>query len=95
MLPKFKVSGHRCLIFCQMTTLMTIMEDFLNWRGEGGRGGGRGGRREGGVEGGEEGGVVGVVSGWGRRRGGDKESIKTVTTGFNLTLTGRGQGERL
>jgi ATP-dependent helicase STH1/SNF2 len=28
-LPKFKVSGHRVLIFFQMTTVMTVMEDFL------------------------------------------------------------------
>ena len=34
MLPKFHASNHRCLVFCQMTTLMTIMEDYLNWRGE-------------------------------------------------------------
>lgn len=33
MLPKFYATKHRCLVFCQMTTLMTIMEDFLNWRG--------------------------------------------------------------
>ncbi len=33
MLPKFNLTGHRVLIFCQMTTLMTIMEDYFNWRG--------------------------------------------------------------
>ena len=33
MLPKFRASGHRMLIFCQMTSLMTIMEDYLNWKG--------------------------------------------------------------
>lgn len=33
MLPKFKSSGHRVLLFCQMTTLMTIMEDYLHYRG--------------------------------------------------------------
>jgi len=33
MLPKFRATGHRMLIFCQMTTLMTIMEDYFNWRG--------------------------------------------------------------
>eukprot|EP00794_Sanderia_malayensis_P007888 gene7887-8741_t len=32
-LPKFQKYGHRCLVFCQMTSLMTIMEDYLNWRG--------------------------------------------------------------
>ena len=38
MLHKFKMTGHRVLVFCQMTSLMTIMEDYLNWRGkEGGR----------------------------------------------------------
>ena len=31
--PKLKRSGHRILLFCQMTQLMTIMEDYLNWRG--------------------------------------------------------------
>ena len=34
MLPKFKETGHRCLLFCQMTQLMTIMEDYLQWRGK-------------------------------------------------------------
>ena len=33
MLPKFKETGHRVLLFCQMTQLMTIMEDYLQWRG--------------------------------------------------------------
>ncbi|CAG8540969.1 456_t:CDS:10, partial [Cetraspora pellucida] len=32
-LPKFFATGHRVLIFFQMTAIMTIMEDFLNWRG--------------------------------------------------------------
>ena len=32
-LPKLKVTGHRVLLFCQMTQLMTILEDYLNWRG--------------------------------------------------------------
>ncbi|VDM92519.1 unnamed protein product [Litomosoides sigmodontis] len=31
-LPKLKASGHRILMFCQMTSLMTIMEDYLNYR---------------------------------------------------------------
>merc|ERR1719509_388184 len=31
--PKLKRSGHRILLFCQMTALMTILEDYLNWRG--------------------------------------------------------------
>ncbi|XP_055342258.1 transcription activator BRG1-like [Paramacrobiotus metropolitanus] len=31
-LPKLKATNHRVLIFCQMTALMTIMEDYLNWR---------------------------------------------------------------
>merc|ERR1719268_103436 len=31
--PKMKRSGHRILIFCQMTQLMTILEDFMAWRG--------------------------------------------------------------
>ena len=29
-LPKLKASGHKVLVFCQMTCLMTILEDFLN-----------------------------------------------------------------
>lgn len=33
MLPKFKAANHRVLMFCQMTSLMTILEDYLNWRG--------------------------------------------------------------
>jgi len=32
-LPKLKTTGHKCLLFCQMTTLMSIMEDFLYYRG--------------------------------------------------------------
>uniref|UniRef100_A0A1B6FFX3 ATP-dependent helicase brm n=1 Tax=Cuerna arida TaxID=1464854 RepID=A0A1B6FFX3_9HEMI len=32
-LPKLKNTGHRVLLFCQMTQLMTIMEDYLGWRG--------------------------------------------------------------
>ncbi|KAL3278288.1 hypothetical protein HHI36_013622 [Cryptolaemus montrouzieri] len=34
-LPKLKATGHRVLLFCQMTQLMSIMEDYLNWRGFG------------------------------------------------------------
>ncbi|KAK0078517.1 hypothetical protein PV326_009307 [Microctonus aethiopoides] len=32
-LPKLKATNHRVLLFCQMTKLMTIMEDYLGWRG--------------------------------------------------------------
>ncbi|ODV78096.1 uncharacterized protein CANTADRAFT_91528 [Suhomyces tanzawaensis NRRL Y-17324] len=32
-LPKFKLTGHRVLIFFQMTQIMDIMEDFLRLRG--------------------------------------------------------------
>lgn len=32
-LPKLKQTGHRILLFCQMTSLMTIMEDYFTWRG--------------------------------------------------------------
>lgn len=32
-LPKFRASGHRVLIFFQMTQIMNIMEDFLRFRG--------------------------------------------------------------
>uniref|UniRef100_A0A1I7WM49 Helicase C-terminal domain-containing protein n=1 Tax=Heterorhabditis bacteriophora TaxID=37862 RepID=A0A1I7WM49_HETBA len=31
-LPKLKTSGHRVLMFCQMTSMMTIIEDFFNYR---------------------------------------------------------------
>jgi len=31
-LPKMKISGHRVLLFCQMTQCMTIIEDYLSWR---------------------------------------------------------------
>ncbi|XP_055387914.1 ATP-dependent helicase brm isoform X2 [Condylostylus longicornis] len=31
-LPKLKVTGHRVLLFCQMTQCMTIIEDYLSWR---------------------------------------------------------------
>ena len=34
MLPKFRETNHRILLFCQMTQLMTIMEDYLQWRGK-------------------------------------------------------------
>lgn len=33
MLPKFKATGHRILMFFQMTQIMNIMEDFLRLRG--------------------------------------------------------------
>lgn len=32
-LPKLKNTNHRVLLFCQMTQLMNIMEDYLAWRG--------------------------------------------------------------
>ncbi|KAL7054112.1 hypothetical protein AAHC03_026546 [Spirometra sp. Aus1] len=32
-LPKLKATGHRVLIFCQMTSLMTIMQDYFDYRG--------------------------------------------------------------
>ncbi|KAI8065336.1 SNF2 family N-terminal domain-containing protein [Gilbertella persicaria] len=32
MLAKLKRTGHRVLIFFQMTRIMSIMEDYLNWR---------------------------------------------------------------
>jgi ATP-dependent helicase STH1/SNF2 len=32
-LPKFKATGHRVLLFFQMTQIMNIMEDFLRYRG--------------------------------------------------------------
>ncbi|KAJ9154819.1 Chromatin structure-remodeling complex subunit snf21 [Pleurostoma richardsiae] len=32
-LPKYKATGHRVLVFFQMTAIMDIMEDFLRFRG--------------------------------------------------------------
>ncbi|CAG8555954.1 5797_t:CDS:1, partial [Acaulospora colombiana] len=32
-LPKYFKANHRVLLFCQMTNILTIMEDFLNFRG--------------------------------------------------------------
>lgn len=32
-LPKLKATNHRVLLFCQMTQCMTILEDFLGYRG--------------------------------------------------------------
>ncbi|KAF7988055.1 hypothetical protein HCN44_007549 [Aphidius gifuensis] len=32
-LPKLKATNHRVLLFCQMTQLMTIMGDYLDWKG--------------------------------------------------------------
>lgn len=31
-LPKLHATSHRVLLFCQMTTLMTIMEDYFGYR---------------------------------------------------------------
>lgn len=31
-LPKLNRTGHRVLVFCQMTQCMTIIEDYLSWR---------------------------------------------------------------
>ncbi|CAF0901694.1 unnamed protein product [Adineta ricciae] len=31
-LPKFKATNHRVLLFCQMTSLMTIMEDYFAYK---------------------------------------------------------------
>ncbi|KAI8802971.1 SNF2-family ATP dependent chromatin remodeling factor snf21 [Cladochytrium replicatum] len=33
MIPKFKVADHRILMFFQMTAVMNIMEEYLNWKG--------------------------------------------------------------
>ncbi|KAL8604698.1 Transcription activator BRG1 [Nucella lapillus] len=32
-LPKLQAKDHKCLVFCQMTSLMSIMEDYLLYRG--------------------------------------------------------------
>eukprot|EP01022_Parablepharisma_sp_SALTPOND_P011756 TRINITY_DN149_c0_g2_i1.p1 TRINITY_DN149_c0_g2~~TRINITY_DN149_c0_g2_i1.p1 ORF type:complete len:1444 (+),score=199.37 TRINITY_DN149_c0_g2_i1:629-4960(+) len=31
-LKKLKEEGHRCLIFCQMTKMLDILEDYLSWK---------------------------------------------------------------
>lgn len=31
-LPKLRATDHKVLLFCQMTTLMTIMEDYFAYR---------------------------------------------------------------
>jgi SWI/SNF-related matrix-associated actin-dependent regulator of chromatin subfamily A protein 2/4 len=31
-LPKLKATGHRVLLFCQMTQLMTILEDYMTYK---------------------------------------------------------------
>lgn len=31
-LPKLRATNHKVLLFCQMTTLMTIMEDYFAYR---------------------------------------------------------------
>lgn len=31
-LPKLQATNHRVLLFCQMTSLMTIMEDYFTYR---------------------------------------------------------------
>lgn len=33
-LPKLKATKHRVLLFCQMTSLMTILEDYFIYRGQ-------------------------------------------------------------
>ncbi|XP_035698994.1 transcription activator BRG1-like isoform X1 [Branchiostoma floridae] len=32
-LPKLHATNHRVLLFCQMTSLMTILEDYMNYKG--------------------------------------------------------------
>ena len=32
-LPKLKATGHRVLLFSQMTALLTVLEDYMSWRG--------------------------------------------------------------
>lgn len=32
-LPKLRETDHKVLLFCQMTQLMTIMEDYFNYKG--------------------------------------------------------------
>jgi DNA helicase INO80 len=32
LLKKLRAGNHRCLIFCQMTKMLDILEDFLIWR---------------------------------------------------------------
>ena len=33
LLKKLKAGGHRCLIFCQMTKMLDILEDYMIWKG--------------------------------------------------------------
>lgn len=33
LLPKLKKEGHRLLIFSQMTKLLDVLQDYLNYRG--------------------------------------------------------------
>jgi len=33
LLPKLKAEGHRVLIYCQMTKMIDIMEDYMHYRG--------------------------------------------------------------
>ena len=48
LLPKLRARGHRVLLFCQMTRMLDVLEDWLRFSGvglssvEGGGGGGRG-----------------------------------------------------
>ena len=32
LLLKMKEEGHRCLIFCQMTKMLDILEEYMLWR---------------------------------------------------------------
>ena len=32
LLLKLKEEGHRCLIFCQMTKMLDILEEYMLWR---------------------------------------------------------------
>ena len=32
LLKDLRKNNHRCLIFCQMTRMLDILEDFLNWK---------------------------------------------------------------
>ena len=34
MLPKLKALNHRVILFCQMTSLLTVFEDYLIFRGQ-------------------------------------------------------------
>ena len=33
LLPKLQAAGHRCVLFSQFTSVLDVLEDYLNYRG--------------------------------------------------------------